>query len=121
ESDLSVYFFFFFFQAEDGIRDPLVTGVQTCALPISQSRVEPACLERRAGTYSQRSARPREGPCTVDPPARIQADLGGRGGKTLGRSDLVVLPVLAPEIPGRPVRNQAGAGGSPAHRRVRGG
>src|SRR5258708_37266713 len=26
--------FFFFFQAEDGIRDDLVTGVQTCALPI---------------------------------------------------------------------------------------
>ena len=29
------FFFFFFFQAEDGIRDRLVTGVQTCALPIS--------------------------------------------------------------------------------------
>src|SRR5258708_28892009 len=28
--------FFFFFQAEDGIRDDLVTGVQTCALPISK-------------------------------------------------------------------------------------
>src|SRR2546430_3874248 len=28
--------FFFFFQAEDGIRDLTVTGVQTCALPISQ-------------------------------------------------------------------------------------
>src|SRR5690606_40322046 len=28
-------FFFFFFQAEDGIRDFHVTGVQTCALPIS--------------------------------------------------------------------------------------
>src|SRR2546425_8689382 len=27
--------YFFFFQAEDGIRDKLVTGVQTCALPIS--------------------------------------------------------------------------------------
>src|SRR2546425_2979176 len=27
-------FIFFFFQAEDGIRDKLVTGVQTCALPI---------------------------------------------------------------------------------------
>src|SRR5205807_5171128 len=27
--------FFFFFQAEDGIRDYKVTGVQTCALPIS--------------------------------------------------------------------------------------
>src|ERR1041384_4942986 len=29
---------FFFFQAEDGIRDKLVTGVQTCALPISIRR-----------------------------------------------------------------------------------
>src|SRR5436309_12711954 len=31
------FFFFFFFQAEDGIRDFHVTGVQTCALPISKS------------------------------------------------------------------------------------
>src|SRR3989440_5782130 len=31
---LFVLFFFFFFQAEDGIRDLIVTGVQTCALPI---------------------------------------------------------------------------------------
>src|SRR2546430_12052566 len=30
--------FFFFFQAEDGIRDLTVTGVQTCALPISGLR-----------------------------------------------------------------------------------
>src|SRR5712671_4180200 len=29
--------FFFFFQAEDGIRYDLVTGVQTCALPISRA------------------------------------------------------------------------------------
>src|SRR2546427_1386708 len=29
------FWFFFFFQAEDGIRDLTVTGVQTCALPIS--------------------------------------------------------------------------------------
>src|SRR6266576_6508197 len=29
-------FSFFFFQAEDGIRDLYVTGVQTCALPISE-------------------------------------------------------------------------------------
>ena len=28
------FFVFFFFQAEDGIRDHCVTGVQTCALPI---------------------------------------------------------------------------------------
>src|SRR5258708_8622396 len=33
---------FFFFQAEDGIRDDLVTGVQTCALPIC-SRRRPSC------------------------------------------------------------------------------
>src|SRR5688572_31596557 len=29
--------FFFFFQAEDGIRDLTVTGVQTCALPICRN------------------------------------------------------------------------------------
>src|SRR5688572_31253538 len=29
----------FFFQAEDGIRDLTVTGVQTCALPISEGHV----------------------------------------------------------------------------------
>src|SRR5699024_7699604 len=34
-SRLDSNFFFFFFQAEDGIRDRNVTGVQTCALPIS--------------------------------------------------------------------------------------
>src|SRR5438309_4050942 len=33
------YEFLFFFQAEDGIRDGTVTGVQTCALPISNSNV----------------------------------------------------------------------------------
>src|SRR2546430_7389069 len=31
---MCVIFLFFFFQAEDGIRDLTVTGVQTCALPI---------------------------------------------------------------------------------------
>src|SRR6476661_8324250 len=34
---LQYFFFFFFFQAEDGIRDSSVTGVQTCALPISST------------------------------------------------------------------------------------
>ena len=36
--------FFFFFQAEDGIRDIGVTGVQTCALPISIAFGEDRCL-----------------------------------------------------------------------------
>src|SRR5215216_514804 len=34
-SESIVWVVVFFFQAEDGIRDDLVTGVQTCALPIS--------------------------------------------------------------------------------------
>src|SRR5687767_15319537 len=50
--------FFFFFQAEDGIRDKLVTGVQTCALPISP-QFEPgglwlhrcAIVRSRSGTH----------------------------------------------------------------------
>src|SRR5437764_5651479 len=35
-------FFFYFFQAEDGIRDTSVTGVQTCALPILPAGPVPA-------------------------------------------------------------------------------
>src|SRR5207244_6628933 len=39
--------FVFFFQAEDGIRDDLVTGVQTCALPISRKKITPlSCAGR---------------------------------------------------------------------------
>src|SRR5687767_15259643 len=34
-SEFYIIVCYFFFQAEDGIRDKLVTGVQTCALPIS--------------------------------------------------------------------------------------
>src|SRR5437764_7740043 len=43
--DVRVIWFFFFFQAEDGIRDTSVTGVQTCALPIFPGRpaARPAC------------------------------------------------------------------------------
>src|SRR5699024_11981356 len=33
--------FIFFFQAEDGIRDRNVTGVQTCALPILLNQIQP--------------------------------------------------------------------------------
>src|SRR5438128_5225294 len=37
--------YFFFFQAEDGIRDATVTGVQTCALPICTSETLLAVIE----------------------------------------------------------------------------
>src|SRR2546430_102967 len=59
---------FFFFQAEDGIRDLTVTGVQTCALPISAAllplagerpRAEPRDRARRlveSGAHARRRA-----------------------------------------------------------------
>src|SRR6266446_5191563 len=46
--------FFFFFQAEDGIRDYKVTGVQTCALPISAS--PPLCSELQGHRGSEAAA-----------------------------------------------------------------
>src|SRR5207253_4015138 len=49
--------FLFFFQAEDGIRDGHVTGVQTCALPIC-SRLAPVPGRRAPAA---RPARPRAG------------------------------------------------------------
>src|SRR2546425_3572338 len=55
-SHFCFFFFFFFFQAEDGIRAKLVTGVQTCALPISAgfarvARPDPAVSARIIRTY----------------------------------------------------------------------
>src|SRR5256885_5078067 len=50
----SVYVSVFFFQAEDGIRDYKVTGVQTCALPIS--RVRNAVAQRRGGEAAEHHA-----------------------------------------------------------------
>src|SRR5207245_3651221 len=46
--------FFFFFQAEDGIRDATVTGVQTCALPISRRPYAPC----RGGSPPSHAGRP---------------------------------------------------------------
>src|SRR5437764_15021888 len=40
------FLFVFFFQAEDGIRDTSVTGVQTCALPISTCFTAPGSASR---------------------------------------------------------------------------
>src|SRR5690606_40107420 len=44
-------FFLFFFQAEDGIRDFHVTGVQTCALPISKRHLTELEAVLEAGPY----------------------------------------------------------------------
>src|SRR2546430_7478946 len=56
----------FFFQAEDGIRDLTVTGVQTCALPIS--------APRRAGA----AGRSRRAPASRPPAPRAAASRAAR-------------------------------------------
>src|SRR6266436_6908091 len=64
---------FFFFQAEDGIRDVAVTGVQTCALPIFGTNGGPrAARLRRAAVDRTRHAEPRRG-------QRLTQALGTRG------------------------------------------
>src|SRR5258708_18989010 len=63
---------FFFFQAEDGIRDDLVTGVQTCALPI-------CCRTRCRRPGCPGSPAPWARPCRSEE-RRVgkSVDLGGR-------------------------------------------
>src|SRR6266850_3025317 len=74
---------FFFFQAEDGIRDYKVTGVQTCALPISSScsragaapapvrkATRPGCATLSSSTHRCRPALSRCSPRAASP-ARI--------------------------------------------------
>src|SRR3712207_6784535 len=58
-----IYMFFFFFQAEDGIRDIGVTGVQTCALPIfgisrrlAEGGIEPGDVVILLGRHSIEAA-----------------------------------------------------------------
>src|SRR5256885_3080500 len=62
-----IFNFFFFFQAEDGIRDYKVTGVQTCALPISLRHLQ----SRSRVSFGTRVARPSLRPSVV-------VDRGGR-------------------------------------------
>src|SRR5260370_18995152 len=55
---LCVRDFFFFFQAEDGIRDSSVTGVQTCALPIypTFTKVEVEAIVNEAHRHGKKAA-----------------------------------------------------------------
>src|SRR5690625_2653085 len=77
--------FLFFFQAEDGIRDGHVTGVQTCALPISltcPSRTASPCPIRSPGSRSaprtacrEQGDRPHDADCHIlerEPEGRLQ-------------------------------------------------
>src|SRR2546422_4998754 len=62
--------FFFFFQAEDGIRDVAVTGVQTCALPISHCGRMTECGMRNAECRIERNELPDTRPHLLGCPAR---------------------------------------------------
>src|SRR5256886_11054553 len=84
---------YFFFQAEDGIRDLTVTGVQTCALPISHHARGPARQLRNVSAYrgahrgqpavrqSQAQGRAQARPARVVPGARRQRSEERRVGK----------------------------------------
>src|SRR5699024_11341844 len=80
---------FFFFQAEDGIRDRNVTGVQTCALPISAPTEGPLCdsgvaSSRTGGAIQSEHRRA----CTIGSMSFLPAELphtAARGAK-IGRA-----------------------------------
>src|SRR2546429_3389003 len=79
----------FFFQAEDGIRDVAVTGVQTCALPISD--VPPAGLEDEL-LVDDEAARHRV-------PGGAARSVGAeRGQAAVGIVVIEVDPAVLPEI-----------------------
>src|SRR5947208_7413976 len=79
------FVFIFFFQAEDGIRDDLVTGVQTCALPISspcrrvQTLFQDVCFGRLAirGTGQYRPAKSARDGLIVDHVQAVVNNLSG--------------------------------------------
>src|SRR5258707_11430915 len=81
--DTSLYLFFFFFQAEDGIRDIGVTGVQTCALPIYPSR---ECSRRRADRANRPCCR-KGGRAPVGSPCRASRAAKNRFGLLRGHGD----------------------------------
>src|SRR2546430_13288358 len=81
----------FFFQAEDGIRDLTVTGVQTCALPISDRDVPRAPVGGGAGPRDVRRvprepAPPRAGRRSADRQTVPPLPAAGRGGLGRGRA-----------------------------------
>src|SRR5689334_24203712 len=78
------FVFFFFFQAEDGIRDGTVTGVQTCALPISWRGIATPDILR--GAVVEQRQLP-----VVD---RYHAKYPGRGHAAFGEGHLHVEEIL---------------------------
>src|SRR6266542_6053970 len=75
---------FLFFQAEDGIRYATVTGVQTCALPISTaSRSPPVGRSEHTATRRRRSSSPRRTGCSASTAGSSRAGSGHTGPRRL--------------------------------------
>src|SRR5256885_5470637 len=76
----SMKLYFFFFQAEDGIRDYKVTGVQTCALPISPRSWKASWRSRPSpgspATGPRSRWRPTIPTSTLSAPASVPGDRG---------------------------------------------
>src|SRR6266498_4334161 len=94
--------FFFFFQAEDGIRDADVTGVQTCALPIYRDDLSPlvepavgADLMRRLGLAALGAGGPGRRRHLVVRPALAAAGLGMTSFGQGHRSTPILLRVIS--------------------------
>src|SRR5207244_8433668 len=99
----------FFFQAEDGIRDDLVTGVQTCALPISASCngtvARPQCspgasssAAASASFWSRLHAAPFAGGSERSEERRVGNGRSGGGGAGQGRRSAVGRAVPATDV-----------------------
>src|SRR3990170_7627369 len=84
-------FFCFFFQAEDGIRDDLVTGVQTCALPILPRAFRARCAPRCARTPTYCSSRSEEHTSELQSPDHLVCRLLLEKMTVILLSPLVVL------------------------------
>src|SRR5207249_6026248 len=112
--------FFFFFQAEDGIRDRNVTGVQTCALPIWRRLAGWLPLRRPGRERPGRAAEPQVGVC-LSVPSSLAGILrvGERDDAPADRRDGAAPGPLAGRGAALP-RGPRGADDAPAGRAVGG-
>src|SRR5256885_5897208 len=106
--------YYFFFQAEDGIRDYKVTGVQTCALPIyllgedGQRYISwvPVFLPKTAFNIDRKSTRLNSSHlvisyavfCLKKKESCCSASSGSRRGPWLSRGETLSLPLKRPML-----------------------
>src|SRR5690606_40233910 len=91
---------FYLFHAEDGIRDFHVTGVQTCALPISATATTSMTVwtsSRSRCAHDRRRGLPRPGSRAVHPGSAHASALAGPPRTVAGRRG-VVVPVVVGDL-----------------------